>query len=41
MNLNDVSPETSYPLAAAEDIIKDLAQARLRSLVPNEVILTE
>jgi hypothetical protein len=33
MNLNDVSAETTYPLAAAADIIREWARARLRSLV--------
>ena len=33
MNLNDVSAETTYPLATAVDIFKDWARARLRSLI--------
>jgi DNA-directed RNA polymerase specialized sigma subunit len=39
MNLNDVSAETTYPLAAALDVVKDWARSRVRSLIPGEVIL--
>jgi DNA-directed RNA polymerase specialized sigma subunit len=41
MNLNDVSAETTYPLATAVDIFKDWARARLRSLISDEGILSE
>jgi DNA-directed RNA polymerase specialized sigma subunit len=41
MNLHDVSAETPYPVAAGLDINKEWARGRLRSLLPNEVFLTE
>jgi DNA-directed RNA polymerase specialized sigma subunit len=41
MNLNDVTAETTYPLAAALDLLKDWARERLRSWVPGEFVSTE
>lgn len=41
MNLNDVSTETTYPLAAALHFIKDWTRQRLLSLIPSEVVLSE
>jgi DNA-directed RNA polymerase specialized sigma subunit len=41
MNLNDVSAETTKPLAAGVDIAKDWARARLRTLLPSEAFLPE
>jgi hypothetical protein len=39
--LSYLSRMSTYPLAAALDIIKDWARARLRSVVPGEDALTE
>jgi DNA-directed RNA polymerase specialized sigma subunit len=41
MNLNDVSAETTYPLAAAPDLLKDWARERLRCEIFGEVVPIE
>jgi hypothetical protein len=39
MNINEVSTQSTYPLASAGDLLKEWAMQKLKSIVPLEDIL--